>query len=63
MVLLDKANKNRIDREHSPVPVAPELLVEIHAMAVVVSEWGFALDPVYNVSLHGFSETEHTQQL
>lgn len=53
----------RTRREGSPVPVAPELLIEIGAMAVVVSKWCFALNPVYNVSLHSFSETEHTETL
>lgn len=41
-----------------PVPVAPELFVEIGAVAVVISKWGFALNPVYNVSLHSFTHTE-----
>lgn len=52
----------KIRREDSPVPVAPELFIEIVAMTVVVSEWGFALNPVYNVSLHRFSETHNTHK-
>lgn len=60
MVNSDKANETehkevRMQKDDSPVPVAPELLIEIGSMTVVVSEWGFALDPVYNASLHSFS--------
>lgn len=37
-----------------PVPVAPELLIQVGAVAVVVSKRCFALYPVYDVSLHSF---------
>lgn len=45
-----------------PVPIAPELLIEIGSMAVVISKRGFALNPVYNVSLDGFTQTEMRSQ-
>lgn len=44
----------RGEAEGSPVTVAPELLVEIGAVAVVVSKRSFALDPVDDETLHGF---------
>lgn len=37
-----------------PVPIAPELLVQIGAVAVIVSKRCFTLYPVYDVSLHSF---------
>lgn len=39
-----------------PVPIAPELLVQIGAVAVIVSKRCFTLYPVYDVSFHSFKE-------
>ena len=39
-------------REDVPVPVAPELLVQVGAMAVVVPKRGLALNPVDNMAFH-----------
>lgn len=52
-----EGNARREQAEGSPVTVAPELLVEIGAVAVVVSKRSFALDPVDDETLHSFLET------
>lgn len=37
-----------------PVPVTPELFFEVGLMAMIIPERSFALNPMYNVSLHSF---------
>lgn len=49
-----EANKSCKKSSLLPVPVAPELLVQIGAVAVVVSKRCFTLYPVYDVTLHSF---------
>lgn len=53
--MANKVNKTDKKREGSPVPVAPELFIEVGLMALIISKRGFALNPVYNVSFHSFS--------
>lgn len=52
-----KSEQVRTGTDSSPVTVAPELFIQIGAMAVVISKWSFALDPMDDKSLHGFIET------
>lgn len=49
-----EANKSCKKSNLLPVPVAPELFVQIGAVAVIVSKRCFTLYPVYDVSFHSF---------
>lgn len=40
-----------------PVPVTPELLIEVRLMAVVIAKGCLALNPVHDVTLHSFLNT------
>lgn len=55
---LEELEEDKKQAEGWPVTVAPELFVEVGAVAVVVSERGLALDPVNCVSLYRFSSTQ-----